>query len=79
MKPGTVLYKVLWKGFPPEIATWEDEDCIHHDFIEEYERRLESESDDLADVDSDHDIECLGEMGSVVVAGSEVNQALVFS
>ena len=25
---GTVLYKVLWEGFPPEIATWEEEDQI---------------------------------------------------
>ena len=25
VKPGTMLYKVLWKDFPPEIATWEDE------------------------------------------------------
>ena len=23
VKAGTVLYKVLWKDFPPEIATWE--------------------------------------------------------
>ena len=23
---GTVLYKVLWEGFPPEIATWEEDD-----------------------------------------------------
>mmetsp|Transcript_26947 Transcript_26947/g.78576 ORF Transcript_26947/g.78576 Transcript_26947/m.78576 type:complete len:113 (+) Transcript_26947:1804-2142(+) len=25
---GTVLYKVLWEGWPPEIATWEDEDQV---------------------------------------------------
>ena len=28
VKAGTILYKVLWEGFPPEIATWEDEDDI---------------------------------------------------
>ncbi|EOD20745.1 hypothetical protein EMIHUDRAFT_241881 [Emiliania huxleyi CCMP1516] len=25
---GTVLYKVLWEGWPPEIATWEEEDQV---------------------------------------------------
>ena len=41
---GTVLYKVLWDGWPEEIATWEDEDdipCGEVDFIAEYEARLE--------------------------------------
>ena len=40
---GTVLYKVLWKDFPPEIATWEEEDSIHDDFITAYEEGLEDE------------------------------------
>lgn len=31
VKPGTLLYKVLWADFPPEIATWEDEDTVHDD------------------------------------------------
>eukprot|EP00966_Prymnesium_polylepis_P243259 5625574-Prymnesium_polylepis.1 len=28
IKPGDILYKVLWEGFPPEIATWEEEEDI---------------------------------------------------
>ena len=28
LEAGTVLYKVLWEGFPPEVATWEEEDDI---------------------------------------------------
>ena len=35
IKAGTVLYKVLWKGYPPKIATWEEESAIHDDFIDE--------------------------------------------
>ena len=23
---GTILYKVLWEGYPPDIATWEEAD-----------------------------------------------------
>ena len=56
--PGTVLYKVLWKDFPPEIATWEDEDSIHDDFIDAYEERLEAEGEEEeGDGDSDSDSE----------------------
>jgi hypothetical protein len=44
---GTVLYKVLWAGFPPEIATWEEEDdilCGEVDFVAQYEAGLEAEA-----------------------------------
>ena len=38
---GAVLYKVLWVGFPPDIATWEKEEedipCGERDFVEEFE------------------------------------------
>ena len=44
VKAGTVLYKVLWKDSPPEIATWEDESCIHDDYIDAYEAGLEAEA-----------------------------------
>ena len=43
---GTVLYKVLWEGWPPEIATWEEEDqvpCGEVDFVEQYEASLAEE------------------------------------
>ena len=41
-----MLYKVLWEGFPPEIATWEEEDqipCGEVDFVEQYEASLAEE------------------------------------
>ena len=44
---GTVLYKVLWEGFPPEIATWEEEDqipCGLVDFVAQYEAALAAEA-----------------------------------
>ena len=44
IKAGTVLYKVLWKDFPPKIATWEEERSIHDDYIDEYEAGLEAEA-----------------------------------
>jgi len=31
VKAGTILFKVLWEGYPEEIATWEDADNIHDD------------------------------------------------
>ena len=46
---GTVLYKVLWEGWPPEIATWEEEDqvpCGEVDFVADCEAALEAEEDD---------------------------------
>ena len=55
--PGTVLYRVLWKDFPPEIATWEDEDTIHDDFINAYEERLEVEGEGEGEGDSESEDE----------------------
>ena len=49
---------MLWKDFPQEIATWEDEDSIHDDFIDAYEERLEAEGEEEeGDGDSDSDSE----------------------
>ena len=42
IKAGTVLYKVLWCGYPPEIATWEEVSVIHDEFIDAYEAGLEA-------------------------------------
>ena len=39
-KAGTVLYKVLWQGFPPEVATWEEEDDIPCGEVDYVARRL---------------------------------------
>ena len=53
VKAGTVLYKVLWEGFPPEIATWEDEDdipCGEVDFVSQYEEGLEEEAQVIAQI-----------------------------
>ena len=53
---GTVLYKVLWEGFPPEIATWEEEDdipCGEVDFIGDYEAAISDEADEADDSDDE--------------------------
>ena len=62
IKEGTVLYKVLWSGYPPEIATWEEVSVIHDDFIDAYEAGLEAgeelegaEADDGDSDESDED------------------------
>ena len=49
IKLGDVLYKCLWEGFPPEIATWEDEEiipCGEVDFIADFEARSGEEEPD---------------------------------
>ena len=41
-----MLYKVLWQGFPPEVATWEEEDdspCGEVDYVGDYEAALVAE------------------------------------
>ena len=48
---GTVLYKVLWEGFPPEHATWEDEENLPAALIEAFEEGLEEE--EIEDGESD--------------------------
>ena len=61
-----MLYKVLWKGFPPEIATWEEEDGIHDDFIDAFEDGLdeEEEEDDDDAEEGDEEEEEAEEMDS---------------
>ena len=51
VKAGTILYKVLWEGYPEEIATWEDADNIHDDYIDAFE------DDDSDDDDGEDDSE----------------------
>ena len=44
LKAGTVLYRVLWEGWPEELATWEEEDdipCGEVDFVAQYDAVLE--------------------------------------
>ena len=56
---GTVLYKVLWDGWPEEIATWEEEDqipCGEFDFVAQYDALVAgADADGAADGDSDGD------------------------
>ena len=51
---GTVLYRVLRAGWPPEIATWEEEDsipCGEVDFVAQYEAALAAEDAEDAEED----------------------------
>ncbi|EOD34496.1 hypothetical protein EMIHUDRAFT_111324 [Emiliania huxleyi CCMP1516] len=46
---GLIAAAVLWEGWPPEIATWEEEDqvpCGEVDFVADYEAALEAEEED---------------------------------
>ena len=45
IKAGTVLYKVLWEGWPEELATWEEEEdisCGEEDFVAQYDAAQEA-------------------------------------
>ena len=62
LKAGTVLYRVLWEGWPEELATWEEEEdipCGEVDFVAQYDAVLEStgssESGGGASEDEDED------------------------
>ena len=57
---GAILYKVLWKGFPPEVATWEVEDVLPDDLIIEYETGLEEEEEEMGEGEEEEgsDTEC---------------------
>ena len=50
---------MLWEGYPPEIATWEDAREIHDDFIDEFESGLEAEAEleaeEAADLEGESD------------------------
>ena len=37
--------QVLWQGYPPEVATWEEESAIHDEYIDQYEADLEAEAE----------------------------------
>ena len=50
-----IYYKVLWEGFPPDVATWEPESVIHDDFIDEYEAAVEAEAELEAEEEAEDD------------------------
>ena len=57
IKAGTVLYKVLWEGWPEELATWEEEEdipCGEVDFVAQFEAAQEAKEEaEVAEVASD--------------------------
>ena len=38
-------YLILWKGYPPDVSTWEPESQIHDDLIDAYEAELDAASE----------------------------------
>ena len=53
-----MLYKVLWEGWPEELATWEDEEdipCGEVDFVAQYEASQEAVGAAETEVRSDSD------------------------
>ena len=43
-RKGTTLYRVIWKDYPAESATWEPAENIHDEIIADYEAALEAEA-----------------------------------
>ena len=43
-KVGTVLYRVVWKDFPPDLVWYEPEDNLGEGYLEEYEARVAAEA-----------------------------------
>jgi hypothetical protein len=60
-KKGTVLYKVIWEGYPPDAATWEPPDNIEESVIEAYEDSLEDEAEADAELEEEDEEEGEGE------------------
>lgn len=65
-KVGTVLYRVVWKDFPPDLVWYEPEDNLAQDlgegYLKEYEARVAAEA--AADEESareDAELEALEE------------------
>ena len=54
VEAGTVLYKVLWEGYPPECGTWEEERIIPDSLIDDYEAGLDA-GEELEGADGDSD------------------------
>lgn len=56
-----IYYKVLWEGFPPDVATWEPESAIHDDFIDEYEATVEAEAELEAEEEAEDEEDAMEE------------------
>mmetsp|Transcript_43971 Transcript_43971/g.93578 ORF Transcript_43971/g.93578 Transcript_43971/m.93578 type:complete len:93 (+) Transcript_43971:308-586(+) len=44
-RKGMWLYRIIWKGFLPEAATWEATSDINEELLLEYEAGLEAEAE----------------------------------
>ena len=44
-RKGEILYRIVWKGYLPEAATWEPAQNIHDELLDEYEASLEAEAE----------------------------------
>ena len=63
---------MLWKGYPPDTATWEHHSNIHDDFIDEYEAAVEAEAQLEAE---EAELEAAEAAAEAAEAAAEVLQA----
>jgi len=61
-KSGTILYRIVWKDYPPDLVWYEPAANVGDDLIEDYERRVAAEAaEDEAAAREDAELEELEE------------------
>lgn len=77
--PGDILYLVAWEGWDPSYNSWEPDDNVADDLIEEYEQRVdeaedEAENDELERAEEVAMEEAAKSADSAVLADTEPAQ-----
>ena len=61
-KAGTVIYRLVWEDYPPDLIWYEPEENIDDTLLEEYKARLsEDESQEAASAQEDTELDDLEE------------------
>ena len=61
-KAGTVIYRLVWEDYPPDLIWYEPEENIEDTLLEEYKARLsEDESQEAASAQEDAELDDLEE------------------